>query len=448
LGVLGRGRAIAEATADLLASRGRMARPIPVDAALGLLAAGTRHGVVFVGGIDTDDQRHLRHAFDLTRAMIANGQSGLRLVTRGAQAADGPVVAPEGASLWGFGKVAALEHPELDCRRIDLDPDPLRDPVEDLAAELLRDGPADEGEIAWRGGRRMASRLVRHPLPPAGDGPVLNGTATHLVLGGFGGLGLPLARWLIDRGARTLVLAGRRPPAPDLADRLEALSGNGVTVHQRVVDMADAGSMAALFAGIDAGMPPLKSVFHLAGRVADGALITQTWDDFASVLPAKVDGARLLHRHTAGRTLDHFVLFSTSAALIGNLGQTNHAAANAYLDALAEARHAAGLPGLSIDWGAWGETGAVVAGDYARAMASHGVRPIRTADGLEALGRAMADGTRARLGFVDLDWPVFLAGYGGKIPPFRRRWLHPRRQGRPAAQEKPGRDRPATSALR
>jgi acyl carrier protein len=171
-------------------------------------------------------------------------------------------------------------------------------------------------------------------------------------------------------------------------------------------------------------------------------LITQTWEDFASVLSAKVEGARLLHRHTAGRTLDHFVLFSTSAALIGNLGQTNHAAANAYLDALAEARHAAGLPGLSIDWGAWGETGAVVAGDYARAMASHGVRPIRTANGLEALGRAMADGTRARLGFVDLDWPVFLAGYGGKIPPFLTQ-VAPSSSARPAGGAGKARSGPA-----
>jgi acyl carrier protein len=148
------------------------------------------------------------------------------------------------------------------------------------------------------------------------------------------------------------------------------------------------------------------------------------------VLPAKIDGAGLLHRLTAGYALDHFVLFSTSAALIGNRGQANHAAANAYLDALAEARRSAGLPGLSIDWGAWGETGAVVAGDYADAMAARGVRPIATADGLEALGRAMADGARARLGFVDVDWPVFLAGYGGTVPPFLKR-MAPSRSAHP-----------------
>jgi acyl carrier protein len=146
-------------------------------------------------------------------------------------------------------------------------------------------------------------------------------------------------------------------------------------------------------------------------------LIQQDWDNFASILAAKIQGTRILDALTRELPLDHFVLFSSSASLMGNLGQANHAAANAYLDATAELRRNQGLAGLSINWGAWSEVGAVVDGAYATQMQAVGVRPIPTAAGLAALGRAMTN-EQSHIGIVPVNWSEFLAGYDGHIPPF------------------------------
>ncbi|MEQ9335550.1 type I polyketide synthase [Thalassobaculum sp.] len=420
----GPARDLAEGLAAALVARGQAARALAAAEALAALADAPAT-VVHTGGVGAADQQPLRDAFDLARAMAGAGREGLLLVTRGAQTGDAALDAVEGASLTGFGRVAALELPELGCRRVDLDPGD-DDPVACLLRELsAADG---EAEVAWRGGVRLAARLAPHPLPPAE--PAFDDGGTYLVTGGFGGLGPLLAGWLVRHGAGAVVLAGRREPDPALAERLAAL---GPAVQPRVADVADEAAMTALLAEIDADGRPLKGVFHLAGSVADGAIVAQSWEAFAGVLPAKVDGARILDRLTRGRDLEHFVLFSTSASLIGNLGQANHAAANAFLDALARARRAAGLPGLSVNWGAWGEAGAVVEGAYSEAMAGSGVRPIRPEDGLDGLARAMA-GDRGQVGFVDLDWPAFLAGHGDAVPAYLQRFRPTavRRAPRPA----------------
>ncbi|GHD52867.1 hypothetical protein GCM10017083_28800 [Thalassobaculum fulvum] len=402
---------LAEALTAALSERGHPARALAAKAAIGAVAAEPAT-VVYTGGVGAGDQRHLKDAFGLTRALAEAGRDGLLLVTRGAQTEGASLDGVEGASLTGFGRVAALELPELGCRWVDLDP--AGDPLEALLTEVLT-GDA-EAEIAWRDGTRLAARLAPHPLPSAE--PSFAADGTYLVTGGFGGLGPLLADWLLEHGAGSVVLTGRREPEAATAKRL---AGRGSALQARVVDVTDEAAMAALLAGIDSGDRPLKGVFHLAGSVADGTIVAQSWDGFASVLRAKVGGARILDRLTRDRMLDHFVLFSTSASLIGNPGQANHAAANAYLDALARARRAAGLPGLSVNWGAWGEVGAVVEGAYSEDMAGRGVRPIDPRNGLDGLARAMV-GDRGQIGFVDVDWQTFLAGYGEAVPAYLERF--------------------------
>ncbi|CAN5134352.1 hypothetical protein BH11PSE11_BH11PSE11_04970 [soil metagenome] len=376
------------------------------------LAARVASSTGEAGNQGAMDRLPLYQAFDLARAMATAGRERLVLVTRGAR---GPerVIDPDNASLWGLGQVATLEHPELQCRRLDLDPEE-KNPASRLADEVQVDD--SENAVAWRGTQRFACRLADVALPPtASTEPIaLDPSGTCLVVGAFGGLGPLLAEWLVAHGAGTLVLVGRREPSAELQTQFDQLAA---TVHVRCADVADHAAMAALIGEIKRDMPPLRSVFHLAGSVADAALINQDWQHFSSVLGAKADGARILDWLTRDAALEHFVLFSTSASLIGNLGQANHAAANACLDALAQTRRAQGLPGLSINWGAWSEAGAVVDGDYAERMAAAGVRPITPAMGFEALERAMAS-ERAQVGVVPLDWPLFLAAYGERVPAF------------------------------
>jgi acyl transferase domain-containing protein len=414
----GSARQLAEALACALQSRGNVCEVLSAAEALPRLAETASTGVVYTGGVGATGQTALYQAFELIRAMATAGRERLWLVTQGAQAVAGVITQPDGALLWGLGKVAALEHPELRCRRVDLDPAALN-PAAELMCELLADDA--EAETAWRGSQRYASRLSPVTLPVV-ESPVLDPQGRYLITGAFGGLGPLLTEWLIRQGAGALILVGHRPPSPALAERLQALEPR---VRLQVANVADGAAMSRLFAELDREGPPLRGVFHLAGGVADGALLQQDWERFASVLPAKVEGARILDALTRDRPLDHFVLFSTSAALIGNRGQANHAAANAVLDALAHARRANRLPGLSLNWGAWGEIGAVVDGAYAERLHASGAKPILPAVGLEALSRALQS-DRAQLGVIPVDWPIFLAGYGEHIPHFFERLVRAR----------------------
>jgi len=319
----------------------------------------------------------------------------LWLVTRGAQPADDDAAHPAQAPLWGLGHVIAVEQPQLDCRRVDLDPqaDSARN-VAALLAEL--DAPGREDQIAWRqlaaAARRRVRRLIPAARPPAARQAVtLQADRSYLVTGGLRGLGLRVARWLVERGARHLVLMGRQGAGAAAMAEIAALQARGaqVTVHQG--DVADEADVAGLMVALQASAAPLAGVVHAAGALADAVLTGQDWGHFEAVMAAKVRGSWNLHR-LAGR-LDFLVFFSSGASVGGSAGQANHAAANAFEDALAWHRNARGQPTLSINWGPWAEIGA--AADRRLAQPG-GLRPIAPADGLSALEHLMAVGEHGR----------------------------------------------------
>jgi acyl transferase domain-containing protein/NADPH:quinone reductase-like Zn-dependent oxidoreductase/acyl carrier protein len=183
--------------------------------------------------------------------------------------------------------------------------------------------------------------------------------ATYLITGGFGGIGSQLLRWLVRRGARNVVLVGRRAPGDSSLQAIAWAEAHGARVEARLADVANQAEVAALLAEIAAGMPRLRGVLHAAGTIDDGVLTQQNWDRFARVLAPKAMGSWLLHELTAARPLDFFVMFSSVASILGAAGQANYAAANAFEDALAHERHRLGLPAASINWGAWAEGMAV-----------------------------------------------------------------------------------------
>ena len=185
----------------------------------------------------------------------------------------------------------------------------------------------------------------------------LRSDRTYLVTGGLGGIGCTVAGWLFDRGAGAIVLNGRRDPDPEAAAAIAELRERGATVSVELADMTDAGAVDAMLARITETLPPLAGVIHSVGVLSDAALTNQTWESFERVLWPKVLGAWHLHRATEDRDLDMFVLFSSVAGVLGNPGQANHAAANAFLDVLAAHRRSRGLAGQSIAWGAWSGLG-------------------------------------------------------------------------------------------
>jgi acyl transferase domain-containing protein/acyl carrier protein len=232
-------------------------------------------------------------------------------------------------------------------------------------------------------------------IEDASSGPGFAG-GTYLVTGGLGGLGLAVARWMAEKGARDLVLAGRTAPSPAASEAVNALARAGVRVHLARLDVADPAQVDDLVAEIDRTMPPLRGVVHAAGVLDDGILLEMTADRFASVMASKVEGAWNLHAATAGRPLDLFVLFSSVTSLLGSPGQGNYAAANAFLDALAAYRRGKGQPALAIQWGPWRSVGlAASRADRGERLARRGLGGLRPEEGLAALDRLVRGGSSA-----------------------------------------------------
>jgi acyl carrier protein len=185
----------------------------------------------------------------------------------------------------------------------------------------------------------------------------------------------------------------------------------GTRVHVVAGDVSKVADLQRVFAGIDAGMPPLRGVIHAAGVLEDGALLRQSWEPFARVLAPKVDGSWLLHRATLHRRLDFFVLYSSIASILGSPGQGSHAAANAFLDALALHRRAHGLPALGIGWGIWSEVGSAAERGVGERLAAHGVGTIAPDGGLQVL-EALLTGDAAYMAVQPVDWSRFLGALG------------------------------------
>jgi NADPH:quinone reductase-like Zn-dependent oxidoreductase/NAD(P)-dependent dehydrogenase (short-subunit alcohol dehydrogenase family) len=190
--------------------------------------------------------------------------------------------------------------------------------------------------------------------------------ATYLVTGGLSGLGLLTARRLVERGARALALVGRRGRTAEAEPALGWIEAQGVRLLVAAADVAREADVARVLGEVRATLPPLRGVIHCAGTLVDRAVERQTWDSFQQVLAPKVGGAWNLHVQTRADPLDFFVLFSSNSAIVGLAGQANYAAANAFLDALAHHRHAAGLPALSIAWGPWSDVGMAARSGMAR----------------------------------------------------------------------------------
>ncbi|MGN9809490.1 type I polyketide synthase [Micromonospora sp. BQ11] len=350
---------------------------------------------------------HLVHA--LADGTPAEPPPRLWLVTSGVHGIDGsaPPVSVDQAPLWGLGRVAALEHPELRPTLLDLEPSPDPAAAERIAEELRADDA--ETQVAVRGGERHVARLGRLAAPRREPGDTVREDATYLVTGGLGALGLLVARWLVEHGARHLVLVGRREADDATEQELRALRKEGVDVRVMRADVSDELVLAQIVAEVADTMPALRGVVHAAGVLDDATLGTLDAARLFAVLEPKAVGAWNLHNLTANLPLDFFVLFSSLAGTLGSPGQGNYAAANAFLDALAGLRAAQGRPALSIAWGPWENTGLSVRPEgVGRFVERAGVKGIAPAGGIEWLGRLLGL-TTPQVAVATVDWDRWAA---------------------------------------
>jgi len=310
----------------------------------------------------------------------------LSLVTRQVQAVGAGTqrLSVEQAPLWGLARSIVYELPELQCRCVDLELTGGAGEADSLLEELGRED--EEEQVALRGGARYVARLSQRPVeatPP----PSLSPAATYWITGGLGGLGLRIARWMVERGAQHLVLTGRGEPGQEALREVEALRAAGAEVRVIRADVAQAEQAARVVSEIEREMLPLRGIVHAAGVSDEISLLAMTVERLRQVMAPKVAGAWNLHVLTRERPLDFFVLCSSAIALIGSPGVGNYAAGNAFLDALAHERRRAGLPALSINWGIWGGVG--LAASLGDRLSARGLGSLTPEEGLEALSRAL-----------------------------------------------------------
>ena len=357
-------------------------------------------------------------ALDASLAVVMNGGAFLEMGKRDLRSAD----------------AVRRAHPGVRYLPYDVGEEVMRDPR--LGAELLaicveriQRGdfpplPVTVGSLAapletlrtMAQARHVGKLVLRQDITGHRAPAAMRSDATYLVTGGLGALGLAVARGLVRRGARHIVLVGRRPPTADATRALDALAAEGATIRTACADVADRPALEALFADLYTSMPPVRGVVHAAGVLDDGVLAQQDWSRFEQVLRPKLLGAGHLDELTRAMSLDFFVLFSSAAGWLGAAGQANYAAANASLDGLAIARRAAGRPGLSIAWGRWAEAGMAASVRRSEEWDSTGLGAIPVDAGVETMFDLTRRGA-TQVAVVPVEWTRYLGKVFGDSPP-------------------------------
>lgn len=358
---------------------------------------GPRHVLYFPGGDEAATQT--AEALRVVQALLKSGQSARLWFVVENQHPPANVGEEVSSALRGLSRVAGLEHPERIGGMI------VADSVSSV--HVCREIEADAGEdhVLLHAGHRWVPRLNRErPLHRA---PIkLRGDRCYLVTGAFGAIGLDVAAWLIDAGARHLLLAGRRDPAlmgkPQLLQRLEAWRRRGLDVQTCVCDVADTSQVDRMLAEVDAGGVPLAGVVHAAASARFSPVDRASADDVQEIFRAKLEGARILDRSTRMRSLDFFVLFGSAAATLGLRNGAVYAAANGALEDVVKERRALGLPALCVEWGWWASdhTGA-----QPELIENSGFMAMQAKSALAGLAALIQTGRNRGL-IANIDWRI------------------------------------------
>ncbi len=311
----------------------------------------------------------------------------LYFVTHGIQPVN-PIADLENAPFNGFYKTLLLEMPTLVCRHIDLAPGE-KFPVEELLAANY------EPQVAYAEGIRYVPMLMHQDIPHTQSKIKIDPASSYLITGGLGGLGLKVAEWLAQQGAKHLVLVGRRA-----SQKIEIPH---VTVETAAIDISQKLAVNALLQKFGTDWPELKGIIHSAGVLGNGNYLpSQDWSQFEKVCAPKIQGSWIVHEASLTKPLDFFVLFSSLSSVLGLPRASEYAAANSYMDALAHFRHERGLPALAISWGPWSDVG-MSASMQGRKVGQAGLKPE---DGIKALEMALTQ-THPHVSVVDMDWKSY-----------------------------------------
>lgn len=348
-------------------------------------------------------------------AAAAELRAPIWVITRGAQRiTDTDTVAPEQSALWGFGRAAALELPQVWGGLADLADASAAEWSQFISrASASSDAAAREDQIALRDQSVYVPRLVRRENLPSGTPLEIRDNGTYLVTGGLGSIGLEIAGYLAACGAKNLVLTSRREPNEAAQQRIDALGAqHGCEVRVVTADVADAHDVARLLAGVQAELPPLAGIVHAAGEIGTTPLSDLDDTEVDRVFAGKVWGAWHLSEAAADLKLDFFISTSSIASVWGGFGQTAYSAANAFLDGLAWRLREQGVAGTSVNFGPW--TAGMADAESRARLEQRGIKTLSPSDALAGLADVVAasqsnggaQGVVARI-----DWARFLPLY-------------------------------------
>jgi acyl transferase domain-containing protein/acyl carrier protein/SAM-dependent methyltransferase len=337
--------------------------------------------------------------FRLARAFLLREKAGrdltLKVITAGLFGIEGPNLAPWSAPMSGLAKVMSREFPGLKVSFIDLEqsslnPESLPALAALVAAETIR---AQDNDVAYRNGLRYERVFEGTALAPKNPGQSpFRKKGTYLILGGAGGIGLALSRRLAASHQAQLVLVGRRPLDETLSAHLRELEELGGTAVYCQADASDVGAIRQSVSKARERFGRIHGVIHSALVLDDAAIWKMDETQFRAALEPKVCGSWVLAEATSGEQLDFLAFFSSSAGLFGNPGQGNYAAGCAFKDAYGQYLAASRpYPVRAIDWGFWGEIGAVATDSYRRQLAKSGIVALTTEEGLDAFERILSD---------------------------------------------------------
>ena len=351
------------------------------------------------------------------------------------------ILAPQGRFV-EIGKVGIWSQDQVTEKRADISYYPFdllevsqRDPdlIATLFAELRRQFveqqlqplphkvfPIKQADAAFRymaQAKHIGKVVISLPV----NNQVVKPDGNYLITGGLGALGLQVANWLVEEGAKHLILLGRSQPSQSAQQEIEQLKQQGVTVNIVQVDITDYQALKQIFSPVSQSpLSPqsphlpispsqIRGIIHAAGILDDGLLKNLTWERFQQVLQPKVTGGWNLHRVTEKLELDWFVCFSSIASVFGAAGQSNYAAANAFMDNLMNYRQSIGLPGLSINWSIWGEVGMAsrLTPEQQQRLSQQGLNAIAPYQGLKILKQLLQQQASQTIVFP-VDWETFL----------------------------------------
>ncbi|CEL93273.1 unnamed protein product [Vitrella brassicaformis CCMP3155] len=437
--------------------------------------------IIYLGG--ADDQDHdplavLEECLALSQAldgMVSRKRGSesqdvvapMWLVTRGVHAISGESEAaaaalPRHAGLWGFARSVRLELAASSGRlvpfgcvdldsRVTLATDAGRDDVlKVLVSSVIKRETGDMMEIALRqpgvdGGDKhelFYSQLVKSTLKTyVAHSALVSDNGCYVISGGLGFLGLLTAKWLAEQGARHIVLLSRRgQPTQSVLDSplwellTTVKASKGVELECMACDVASLDQCEGVVKAMSSRDLTIKGFFHSAGVLHDAPLAKQSRQTIESVFQAKVVGAWNFHSLLDSSSLDHFVMYSSVAAVFGNLGQANYSAANACLDALATHRRSHGKPAVSIQWGPWTE-GGMASPQVISQLGKVGIRGLTNEVGLQLLGDIMAARESVRtVSCIGVEWSKFLS----LRPPDSQRFFEIIKRQHPDDNESPG----------